>query len=172
MRQIKKLFVCVLVVASLLTLAAGGYVMYSIDEAFFSSPVYQPISGAVSIGSDWMEISPPAPLKSVDMQQHVHLKMQGVELAENDYKTVKYRDGRLGKIEALLFDDKGYSYELQIVGIGVGIYLSRKRSPRPLDAPPTHEPDFPHDRVYTKLRIRSDIPIHSDEIRWVCTHQK
>lgn len=153
-----------------LTFVTGGCVIYEMYES--SSPAYQPISGAVEIGTDWVEITPPTPLKSVQSQQYVSVEMKGADMWEEDLKTVKYKDGRKGKIEAFLFDEKGQSYELEIGGISGGVNLARKLPPRTPDAPPRVEPDFPRDRLYTRLRIRSEVPIRSEKIEWVCTTPK
>ncbi len=162
-------------VTALLTLAAGGCNLF---DPLVSS---QPISGAVEVGGEWLEITPPAPLKSVKVRQNVHVEISGLKswddgkqkvIVPEDGKIVTFADGRRGKIEARLFDDKGDSYELAIYGLSGGINLSRKRPPRSPDEPPTLEPDFPRDRVYTKLRVRSDVPFRSEKIEWVCTNPK
>jgi hypothetical protein len=133
----------------------------------------QLISGAVEVGNEWKEIVPPAPLKSVKTIQYVSLRMpesvwKNADWDESDPKrqTLKYGDGRTGKIEAILYDDKGASYELQINGKGGGFDLGRAVPARNPDAPPSNKPMFPTDRVYTKLKIRSDVPLNLEKIEW------
>ena len=133
----------------------------------------QIISESIEINPEWKEITPPAPLKSKTLIQNVSLKMpesvwREATWDESDPKrqTLKYGDGKIGKIEAILYDDKGESYELQINAKGGGFQLGRKVAPRNPNEPPTNKPDFPTDRVYTKLRIRSDVTIRLDKIEW------
>ncbi|MDQ6787990.1 MAG: hypothetical protein M3033_14385 [Acidobacteriota bacterium] len=134
----------------------------------------QQISGAIDVGSDWVEITPPAPLKSTASIQHVSLKMPEAVWRSADWderdkerKTLKYADGRSGRIEAVLYDDKGEGYELYISGKGGGFDLARKLPARNLNEPPRTEPDFPADRLFTKLKIRSEVPLHLEKIEWV-----
>lgn len=155
---------------ALLALAANGCGIFEVFQSL--TPTYQAISGPVEIGTEWVEITPPAPLKSVQSQQYVSVTMKGADTWEQDLKTVKYKDGRKGKIEAFLFDEKGQSYELEIGGIGGGVDLARKLPPRTPDSPPRVGPDFPHDRAYTRLRIRSEVAFRSEKIEWVCMTPK
>lgn len=142
-------------------------------EMFFLSSSPQIISESIEIGTDWKEIVPPAPLKSKTLHHNVSLKMpesiwRDATWDESDQKrqTLKYGDGKRGKIEAILYDNKGESYELQINGKGGGFDLGRPVKPRNPNEPPSKEPDFPPDRTYTKLRIRSDVPLRLDKIEW------
>jgi hypothetical protein len=160
---------------ALLTIVAGGCDFF---DPLVSS---QPISGALDVGGEWSEITPPAPLKSSKVRQNVYVEMSGLKswdeesqkvIVPEDGKTVTFADGRRGKIEAQLFDDRGTSYELAIYGLSGGVNLSRKRPPRSPDEKPSLEPDFPRDRTYTKLRVRSDVPFRSEKIEWVCTNPK
>lgn len=133
----------------------------------------QPISNAIEIGQDWQEIIPPEPLKSKTSIQYVSLRMpENVwrnadwDEADTSHQTLKYADGTRGRIEATLFDEKGEAYALQINAKGGGFDLGRKLPPRNLNEPPKHIPDFPPDRVYTKLKIRSDVTLRLDKIEW------
>lgn len=142
-------------------------------EMNFLSSQPQIISESIEIGSDWKEIVPSVPLKSKNLRQNVSLKMpesiwREATWDESDPKrqTLKYGDGKSGKIEAILYDDKGETYELQINGKGGGFDLGRSVKPRNPNDPPNNQPDFPTDRGYTKLRIRSDVPLRLDKIEW------
>lgn len=76
-------------------------------------------------------------------------------------------DGRKTRIEAFLFDDKGESYELQIGGTGGGVTLTRKFVIEIIDGKADYTfLNFPTDRVYVKLKIRSEIPLKFDSIEW------
>lgn len=169
MNTAKKLLVCGLLVVSL-TCVAGGCVAYAIYESLSST--IQPISGAVDIGSEWIEIVPPEPLKAMQVRQEIYLEIPGVTTwSVEDGKTVKYEDGRSGKIEGTLHDDQGQSYELAISGKSGGLYLSRKLPPVTYDSPPLAT-RFPRDRSYSKLRVRSEVPVNSSKIEWVCSTPK
>lgn len=142
-------------------------------EMIFLSSQPQVISESIEIGTDWKEIVPASPLKSKNLHQSVSLKMpesiwREATWDESDPKrqTLKYGDGKRGKIEAILYDNKGESYELQINAKGGGFDLGRPVKPRNPDEPPRNEPDFPVDTVFTKLRIRSDVPLRLDKIEW------
>lgn len=153
----KKIFAFILVLFLL-----GGCEILSPNQT-------QPVSEAIEINSDWKEIFPPNPLKSKYSVHHISLKLnQPVELDGNDPNnlTLKYKDGKSGKIEASLYDDKGESYPLQISGKGAGILLGRKLPPRDPSSPPENKPVFPADRVYVKLRIRSELPLQVEKIEW------
>lgn len=141
----------------------------SLEKLFFT-PDY-PISGSVDIGSQWLEIIPPKPLKSIVKNHFVSVEMTGVDIfasieGDSNNKTLVMKDGRKGKIEAFLFDDKGQDYELKIIGSGRGINLGRALAPRDANQLPSEEPDFPYERVYTKLKIRSEVPIYCEKIEW------
>lgn len=142
-------------------------------EMIFLSSQPQIIAESIEIGTEWKEIVPPSPLKVKNLHQNVSLKMsesvwREATWDESDPKrqTLKYGDGKTGKIEAILFDEKGESYELQINGKGGGFNLGRPVKPRNPDEPPNNQPDFPSDRTFNKLRIRSDVPLHLDKIEW------
>jgi hypothetical protein len=142
-------------------------------EMNFLSSQPQIISEAVEVGTDWKEIVPPTPLRSKTLVHNVKLIMpdsiwREATWDESDPKrqTLKYGDGKRGKIEAILYDDKGDAYELQINGKGGGFDLGRPVKPRNPNEPPRNEPDFPADRNFTKLRIRSEVPLKLDKIEW------
>ena len=161
-------FLYVLVFAAAIFTSGCGKVL---DDIFLTKP--QSISGAMEIGSDWKEVIPPEPLKSTKSIQYVSLKMDeriwrnaDWEVADKKLQTLKYPDGRQGKIEAFIVDEHDQRYELHISGIGDGFDLGVLREPRRLDGPPDTAPDFPVNRNYVKLRIRSDIPLRLEKIEW------
>lgn len=130
----------------------------------------QAISGAVEIGAEWQEISAAELLKASQPRHYVWLETGQIETFDSrdpEHQTVVFKNGQRGKIEAFLFDDQGESYELMVGMTGGGIGLSRKLPPRATVEPPQTEPDFPLGRTYTKLKIRSSLPIHCDKITWI-----
>lgn len=138
----------------------------------------QPISGAVQIGNEWIEIKPPEPLKSVSRIHKVSFRTDAVETFDETDKTnrtMKFKNGQSGQVEAVLFDEHGNGYELSLAGIGGegnGFYLGRFLPPRNPNEPPSEKPDFPYDKTYTKLKIRSDVPFQSEKIEWIAEIQK
>lgn len=138
----------------------------------------QPISEIIEIGPEWKEVTAPEPLRSVARIQKVSVRTEGVAtLEQNDdgRAILRFTNGESGRIEATLIDDRGAEYELQIVGIGGaggGVYLGIKHDLREGSDPPASEPDFPRDRNYPKLRIRSDVRIQCDKIEWISEIQK
>ena len=152
----------------------------AIYRSGFVSVPRQPISDAITIGSEWIEIVPPAPLIPYATLQEVILRFDNYDRKNftDDLRgeILNLADGRKTKIEAFLFDDKGESYELQIMatgGEGGGFTLGRKMIPDIADGKPNYKYlDFPTDRIYTKLKIRSEIPIKCSKIEWICYNNK
>lgn len=148
-------------------------------SGFVSAPP-QEISGATTIGSEWTEIVPPSALKPYATLQEVVLRFDNYDRKnftdDLQGEILNLADGRKTKIEAFLVDDKGEGYQLQIMGTGGeggGFTLSRKMIPDVADGKPNYKYlNFPTDRTYIKLKIRSEIPIKCDKIEWVCYNNK
>lgn len=165
-----------LILAFVLTLSSCA----AIYRSGFVSVPHQEISGSVTIGSEWTEIVPPVPLKPYATLQEVVLRFDDYDrknFTDNlQGEILNLADGRKTKIEAFLFDDKGESYELQIMGTGGeggGFTLSRKMIPDIANGNPNYKYlNFPTDRTYVKLKLRSEIPIKCDKIEWVCYNNK
>jgi hypothetical protein len=140
----------------------------------------QPISDEVEIGSEWVELTPPKPLIPYKSLQEIVLRFDNIskESFSDDPsgKVLNLADGRLTRIDAILFDEKGEPYELRIAGtggVGGGIAFARKNKievKNENNESSFH--DFPTDRIYTKLQIRSEIPIQINKIEWVCYNNK
>lgn len=140
----------------------------------------QSIAGETEIGGEWREFAAPAPLVPYGSSQSVVLGF--TEYDRQNFsdgrtgETLNLADGRKTRIEAFVYDEKGEVYELQITGIGGaggGVWLSRKFVKK--DGGSASEmtaPDFPADRNYTKLKIRSEIPLKCSRIEWVGTNSK
>lgn len=138
----------------------------------------QEVSGPVEIGPEWIEIVPPEPLIPYGWSQQFVLGLDenqrtNIEGMELDGKTITLKDGREIQLEAILFDDRGKSYELRISGYGgniegiSGIWLGLK--PGPSEGSGDQKQEYekpPSDRTYTKLKIKSTIPIKFNRIGW------
>ena len=144
----------------------------------FNNSRVQAVSGAIQIGSGLTEIKPPEPLRSVSRIHNISVRTDAVEtFDENDKtnQTIKFKNGESGRVEAVLYDEQGNGYELSLAGIGGagnGFYLGRRLPPRNTDEPPRKEPDFPFDKTYVKLKIRSSVPFESEKIEWIAETQK
>ena len=141
--------------------------------AIVSSP--QEVSGAVEIKEEWAEITPPKPLRSSVKTHKFSVQtddVKGYDASDKNAQTLEFENGKRGKVEAILFDDKGNEYILGIVGVGGkngGFYLGKVHS---LDKPNLKEADFPKDRVYSKLKIRSEVIFQIKKIEWISEVQK
>jgi hypothetical protein len=131
----------------------------------------QPISGAIEIGSEWIEIIPPKPLVSFTSTV---ISFRGIDydsrkIALNDLEPlIVLKDGRRTKLEAVLYDNNGESYELRIAALGNGVDFQRKATYEIVNGKneiKLHA--FPSDRTFTMLKIRSQIPLKCDLIELV-----
>jgi hypothetical protein len=156
------------------SLVLGGCDLFGL----FKDSRVQKVSDAVQISREWTEIKPSEPLKSVSRIHKISVRTGAVETFDESDKTaqtIKFKNGESGRVEAVLFDDEGNEYKLGLAGIGGaggGFYFGRKLPPRNLDEPPDKESDFPFEKTYTKLKIRSSVPFQSEKIEWIAETQK
>ena len=122
------------------------------------------VSDSIEIGSEWVEIIPPTPLISrsgTDQEILVYTEHDVDSDFGKDMKTLELKDGRTTKIEVYLYGEDGTEYELFINGDGGGaIWFAR--------IPPNNKQGmiyFPNGK-YTKLKVRSEIPIKVEKIEW------
>ncbi len=147
-------------------------------ELMIKTSKAQKISDAVQIGNDWTEIRSSETLRSLAQIHKISVRTDVVEtFDEKDptNQTLKFKTGASGKIEAVLYDEQGNEYQLRVTGIGGdsgGFYLGRERAPRKPNEPPDQEPHFPLDKLYTKLKIRSNVPFEIQKMEWITEIQK
>lgn len=129
----------------------------------------QPISGAVEIGSEWTEIIPPQPLKPLGKLSKINFRcsIDDNKPIDKDGSVIYLKDGRTTKVEAVISDNKGEKFDLGIAGYGNGFIMYRKMSSEVKGEKPFFSGDFPQDRIYTKLIVRSEIPLKCDNIEWI-----
>jgi hypothetical protein len=147
-------------------------------ERIFNTVVAEPaqsIAGKTNLGPEWSTIQAPRALESKrDKQQvsiHLASELNGGVAFDPDDKTntsLKLKDGRVIKLEAELIDNKGIAYLMRVGGVGTAIFLVRATPPRDVSKPPDAGPDFPKDREYTTLKIKSSSPISVEKIEWLC----
>jgi hypothetical protein len=169
-------FLSVLVIV----LTLGGCA--AVYRSGFVSVPRQPISSAVTIGSEWVEIIPPAPLIPYGSSQYIDLECDGYKKTDwsssvDNENVLELADGRITKIEAFLFDNKGQGYELKVYQTSAGPELVRKGKVKWSGEANFSEADysevnFPPGSVFTKLRIQSQIPLKCSKIEWTGGNQK
>lgn len=160
----------------MLAVALTGCNMIYKNVPFISIPP-QTVSGPVEIGSDWTEIVPPQPLEPLGSTNWISLGFSGYKefklVKVNKENILELADGRSTKIEALLFDDKGESYDLELNQTSDGPKLYKKGEIKNVDGKPDYSATkFPGDRVFTRLKIRSEIPLKCDKIEWIGSNPK
>lgn len=170
MLKYRKLFFCQLpMFLSILVFALTYSGCSAIYRSGFVSVPRQELSGALTIGSEWIEIIPPAPLKTYGTRQAISVEYsaQGFNYTDDEKgEILNLADGRKTKIEAFLYDSQGEEYELQM--IASGFLLGRKWVKENIATTSEYIiPKFPTDRTYTKLKIRSEIPIDCKKIEWI-----
>ena len=155
-------------VALLLVAGYAGYKFLSGGRTVFNElPDTREIHGSVEIGTDWIEITPQPPMESSQQFQYVGFKLANIkDWDKEDKKKLSLPDGSTILIQVELNDEHGNKYLLVPTRIGKYIEFGKDKSSIPLSAPPSNEPDFPTDRVYTKVRIRSDRPIKCEQVVW------
>jgi hypothetical protein len=155
-------------VAILLVAGYAGYKFLSGGRTVLNElPETREIHRSVEFGTDWTEITPQPPMKSSQPFSYIGLKLETVkDWAKNDKKKLLLTDGSPILIEVELSDDQGNKYLLVPNRIGKYIEFGKDKSNIPLSAPPSNESDFPPDRLYTKVRIRSERPINCEQVIW------
>jgi hypothetical protein len=163
------------VIACFVSIFCGCKTIYK--SGFVDVP-RQPISGPIEIGPDWVEIIPPKPLVPYGTNQQILLGYHNYDLKnlsqDKTLNVLNLADGRKTIVEALIYDDEGESYALEFGAFGGfngGVYLSRKGEIKWDGEPNFSHPDysdvrFPIDRTYTKLKIRSEIPLKCEYVFW------
>ncbi len=169
---------CGLIVVLLaLAFASSGCDFFYRNTPFVPIPT-QTISGPVVIGPEWIEIVPPEPLRPTVKHNWITLgfyKENKGDFTDDIQKgeILILDDGRKTKIEGFLIDANGESYELSISGRGGGIQLTRKMTAEVIEGRQKYKfVNFPIDRVYARLKIRSEIPLECDKIEWIGSKPK
>lgn len=127
------------------------------------------------IGGEWREIIPPRPLRATERIHAISIKTPDVEgrnRRDKSGQSLEFTNGRTGRVEAVLYDDRGEAHRLQLVGTGNGFDLGVLDRPAENGSPARRPPDFPLDRTYRRLKIRSDVPFYAEKIVWTAEIQK
>jgi len=150
----KKAIVSILIGLGCLLVLVGGFVAYAMYK---SKSVNQVVATDVLVSPEWTEITPGSSMK-------VNRQIQAVVLIIDDYRhnasdkiwQIKLPDGTVVKPEVQIFDEYGNVYDLHDSG----------RSNHDINFTPKSSAEFPEDRNYTKIRIRSDKPFQISKVIW------
>jgi hypothetical protein len=170
MKKISKGILAAITIGVALFLAFVAYAGYRIVSyglsVYQELPSKKEIAGPVEIGPDWREFAPQPPLKSSGRVQYVGLKLENVKRWDSkDARRLMLADGTSVLIEVELHDERGNIYSLVPNGIGPYIEFGKQKYAQ-TEPPNTNEPDFPSDRFYTKIRVRSDKRVSCSQIVW------
>ncbi|MFT7288128.1 MAG: hypothetical protein ACI87W_002243 [Halieaceae bacterium] len=146
-----------------LGLRALLWVLVLIAASACNPVVEQPVSGPITLGTEWIEIVPPKPLKVTKNEQAIRIELPGSADMQLQ-NTIELSDGRRLQIEAEVVDDQGTTYDLALGGVAATKHAFFYRAG---DYPAG--PDYPVDRTIVKLRLRSNASADVDEIRWICS---
>jgi len=148
-------------VAGLAVLIASAFVAGNVYRYFV--PYFdQPVSGPITLSSQWTELVPTKPL-SVDRQ----IQMVVLDLD----KSIKFqRDG----FELILPDGSTVTPEVQLVDVEGNIYPLTQ--PSAWFSPSTgvtyrefsSKNAFPKDKLFCAVRVRCDKPVFCNRIFWRC----
>jgi len=118
----------------------------------------QDIAGPTTITSQWLEIAPKSPLR-VERQRHmVVLELDKSIQTEPGGSGLVLPDGSIVRPQIELFDKDGETYELN----DPSLFLSNTGEILAYFS----GSDLPKDKMYIKVRIRSDSPVRCNRVFW------
>ena len=124
----------------------------------------QLVSGAVTVSTEWVVITPKKQMSPTKQYQSLVLDVAEPLLQDNLHlENIRFADGSAVHPEAQIVDEYGNVHSLKM-----------ERAP----TPSIHENsivDFgslPEDRAYTHLRLRSDRPLRLSKVLWHCFNGK
>ena len=120
------------------------------------------IAGPVTIGSEWLEITPEEPLKPEREIHEVILIFATPYEPDNQSWGIRLPDGSLVIPEVQLVDQNGGTYKLRVGAIGKDAIAFSMRDPI------SHQEILPKDKLYPTVRIRIDKSIQCSKIIWSC----
>jgi hypothetical protein len=144
--------------------------------------VERQISGPVLIGPEWLDIRLDKPLRVSRRTQTVllyvsdkHESYDELDAPDERRSAMRFPDGSVVRPEVQVVDEYGNVFRLNAVS-----FLGKDRTSGQLNAGLGFstqynlaiDSDFPSDRVYPLVRVRSDKPIHVSSIVWYCNTGK
>jgi len=124
----------------------------------------QEISGVVELSPEWKEFKPDPPLKSKRRIQYVGLELDNIKGWNERDRRKLIIDGKDVLIEIELFDEHGNKHALVPNRIGKRVEFGKPKED--ISNQPSDAPDFPSDREYTKISIRSEPSVKCRQIIW------
>ena len=125
------------------------------------------VSGPLTLSTEWIELSPKEPLHPSKQYQLILLEVDPAEALVVDntkLERIQLGNGVLLKPEIQLVDSKGNVFIAEVYRSPVPSYLDNSIV--------GNVQDLPQDRVYTKVRVRSDAPVRLTRIVWYCSKTK
>ena len=114
-----------------------------------------------------MEFSPEKPLVPSKQYQVILLEVDPAEalvVDNSNLERIQLGNGVLLKPEIQLVDSQGNVFVAEVYRSPVPSYLD--------DSIVGNVPNLPQDREYTKVRVRSNAPVHLVRIVWYCSKTK
>jgi len=140
----------------------GALAMISALGLFFWPFIFRPslfrnkvLAENITIGPEWTEINFRDPIKVDTDTVFVGLYLDPPYLTPLGSKGIKTPDGQIVNPEITLIDVNGNEFALTRSGAG-GEEISRY----------SYSDGLPRDRAYTRLLLRSDVPIKTRQILW------
>lgn len=151
---------CALAVAALLAVCCSAL------ERKMNPYLDREISGPVTIGPDWLEITPQEPLKPEREVNAVNLIFATEYKPDYQANGLRLSDGALVVPEVQLIDQAGKTYVLGIESMGAkGMGFASFN-------PASHLENLPKDKIYPTVRIRCSKPIECSKIVWRSYNQR
>lgn len=158
MNRIVKRIVLLVSVACLVLATLIGFSRLGSIYRMFHPYLDRDVVGATSITSEWLEIIPKEPLHVERQVQYLVLDVADPFEPVYEVWSLRLRDGSLVKPEAQLVDESGNVFDLTSPALDTkGLALRNS--------------NLPVDRIYPKVRIRSNKTIRVSRIFWRCYNQ-
>lgn len=136
----------------------GLYFLYSAVR-----PSVSLISDGIEITDQWTELSLNPPIESSKEHQYIYVQVPDIQKWEIKNKSFIAPGGEEFKIETVLTSTDGTNYEMSSLSLGsygLGFSLSS-------DTTITRS-SFASGERFTSVRFRSNHPIKTDNVTWVC----
>lgn len=132
-----------------------------------SCSIEQPVSGPVTLTSEWRTVGPPEPLRVGGKElQEVCMQVAGKVTDVDFEKGQLLVSGQWHALEGEALDDSQATHGLRVGSLG-GDTVCLYRAGEPVSGP-----DFDPRRTIVKLRLRSDPPLQLTGARWLSHDQK
>jgi hypothetical protein len=121
--------------------------------------IEQPVSGPVTLTSEWTTVTPPEPLRVKRNEQKLCLQLDAI--SDVDFqKGVVSVNGQGHAVKGEAVDGAGTPYPLEVADRGGDTVCLYRAGEYP------RGPDFPVDQTIVSLRLRSEPPLQVRSIRW------